>query len=111
MALTTALGTRTVPGASFSVPATLTCDTSYPAGGYILTASTFGLTVLKRVLFNVFTTVAGAAFELALVPTYASDGATLLSVAVRLVVGTSGVEVATGANISSVAFQVIADGN
>lgn len=58
MAATVALGlgsqvaNPTVPGSRRSVMATVTPDTSYPAGGYALTAAMFGLTTLDSCLVH-----------------------------------------------------------
>ncbi len=107
------VGNRSVPGATSTEVFTHSLDNSYPAGGYTVNASTYGFTVLKRLLFNAFTTVAGAAYELAFIPTYntaANDGS-LASVNIRAIVGTTGLEVGTGVNVSTVSFNVIAEGN
>jgi hypothetical protein len=107
------VGTRTVPGASFTIPASLTGDTSYPAGGYVFTAASFGFTRLHRMPFGgYFNTLAGAeGFETALVPTFASDGVSLLSFAWRLVVASTGVEVATGTSVATVGIQIEVEGS
>jgi hypothetical protein len=111
MALTKAKGLRTVPGAFTQQQLTLTGDTAYPTGGYVLTAADFGLTVLQRIVGGYFTTIAGAANELAVIPTYNADGITLASVAVALVVGSTGVQVANGANVSTTGIIIIGEGN
>lgn len=108
---TTTLGTRSVPGASFTVPVSWLGDATYPAGGYVFTAASFNLNVLRRISAAYFNTIAGAVYELAFVPTFNADGITLASVALRLVVGTTGVEVATGASVATVGVQFEVTGN
>lgn len=111
MALTKVSGYRAVPGASISQSLAITGDTSYVTGGYVLFPADFGFTVLRRITAAFFSTVAGAAYELAVVPTYNADGITLASIAVALIVGTTGAQVAAAANVSTVGIQLIAEGN
>lgn len=109
MALGVALGTRTVPGAVFEVPAVVTGDNSYPTGGYAVTPQTFGLNILKRLIVSAFTTLAGGAYEVSVIPTLNPDGS-IASANLALTVGTTGVQVASGANVSTVSIQLFAYG-
>lgn len=102
---------RGVPGSSIDSTIILTGDTSYPTGGYVITAATFGLTLLRGIKAAFFTTIAGAAFEVAVVPTFNADGVTLASVAVALVVGTTGAQVAAAVDVHTVGIQLVATGN
>ena len=112
MALGKALGLRTVPGAATRQLLTLTGDaTSYPTGGWVLLPADFQLTVIREIIAANFISIAGAAFEVATVPTFNSDGITIASIAVALVVGTTGVQVANGASTAGVVLQVIVEGN
>lgn len=112
MAANVTLGKKAVPGASFSVPVSILGDASYPAGGYIFTAATFGFTVLRDIGGVYFNTLAGATgYELAVVPTFNSDGFTLASIALRFIVSSTGVEVATGASVATVGVHLDASGN
>jgi hypothetical protein len=112
MAAGVSLKTRAVPGASFTIPAAITGDTSYPAGGYVFTPTQFGFTRIHRIPGAYFNTLAGAeGFEFALIPTFASDGVTILSFAVRLVVSTTGAEVATGASVATVGIALEIEGS
>lgn len=111
MATTNTRRLRTVPGAFTQQNLDVACDAVYPTGGYVFKAADFGLVVLQRIMAAYFTTIAGAAFELAVVPTYNSDGVTLASVAVALVVGTTGVQVAAGVDVHTVGIMLIAEGN
>lgn len=112
MAKTVTQVSRGVPGAAISVDATVALDASYPnPAGYVFTAADFGLSVLRKLNFNQFITLAGAAFEAALIPTYNADNVTLASVALHLIVGTTGVEVANAVDVHTTSFKVTADGN
>ena len=113
MAITTSLGQRFVPGARFDVVATITLDAAYPnPAGYVITPATFGLTLLQRLILGQFTTIAGASYELAIVPTLATDGSgNILSAAIHVVLGTTGVEVANGVTLTGVSFNLIASGS
>lgn len=112
MAATIATNSSAVPGASVEKLVTVTLDNSYPnPAGYVFTAASFGLTVLRKVAFNAFTTLLGAKNEAAIIPTYNSDGQTIASVAVHLIVGTTGVEVANAVDVSTTSFSLIVGGN
>jgi len=101
-----------VPGASVEKLVTVTLDNSYPnPAGYVFTAASFGLTVLRTVVFNAFTTLLGAKNEPVLIPTYNADGVTLASVALHLIVGTTGNEVANAVDVSTTSFSLIVGGN
>jgi UDP-N-acetylmuramyl tripeptide synthase len=110
MAATKTLRRREVPGATSEQSLDLTGDAAYPTGGYILLPADFQFSVLRRIASAFFSTVAGAAFELAIVPTYNADN-TLAQVAVALVVGTTGAQVANGVNVSTVGITLVAEGN
>jgi hypothetical protein len=112
MAANVTFGTKAVPGASYTVPVSILGDTSYPAGGYVFTPATFGFNVLRNITGVYFNTIAGASgYELAVVPTFNSDGVTLASVALRFIVSSTGVEVATGASVATVGVHLDASGN
>lgn len=109
MSLSASLGERYVPGANFDVVTQITLDAAYPAGGYIVTAATFGLQVLRRLVLSKLTSVAAGAYEIVIVPTLTSTGI-IESAAIHAVVGSTGVEVATGASVATVSFELIATG-
>jgi hypothetical protein len=113
MAATVTRATRTVPGASFTTPVSILGDASYPAGGYLFTAASFGYTKLHRMPIGAyFNTLAGAqGFEFALVPIFASDGVSLLGFALHLIVSSTGAEVATGASVATVGLQMEVEGS
>lgn len=111
MALTKTIRTRAVPGASTMQSMDVLGDTAYPTGGYVLLPTDFNLTVLRRVVGAFFNNVAGAAYELAVIPTYNADGVTLAQINLALVVGTTGVQVTNGASVSTVGVTLIVEGN
>lgn len=112
MAVTaTLVGIPVVPGASYQKLYTLTADNSYPnPAGYVLTPATFGFSVLKKIVDAIPATVAAGKWEIVLVPTYASDGS-MTSVALHLIVSTTGVEVANGVDTSTFVGTLIVEGN
>jgi hypothetical protein len=100
-----------VPGADTLVQATITGDAAYPnPAGYPLTPDQFGLKVLKRVIELQPATVAAAVWTPVAVKTFNVDGS-IASVSLHLVVGTTGVEVANGVNVSTAAHYVLVEGN
>jgi hypothetical protein len=111
MALTKSLGARATPGAYTYQALNIVGDATYVTGGYVVLPSDFQFTVLRDVKAAFFTTIAGAAFELAIVKTFNSDGLTLASIAVALIVGTTGVQLAGGASAAGVGVQLVAEGN
>jgi hypothetical protein len=112
MALGKALGIRTVPGASTRQLLTLTGDaSSYVTGGFVITPADFQLTVIREIISATFTSIAGAAFEVATVPTLNADGITIASIAVALVVGTTGLQLANGGSSAGVVIQIVVEGN
>lgn len=111
MALGKAQGLRTVPGASTRQLLTLTGDAaSYPTGGWPLVPADFGFNVIREVIACVTASVAGAAFEPAVIPTLNSDGS-IASLNVALVVGTTGVQLANAGSTTGVVIQLIVEGN
>lgn len=106
-------GPDTVPGASVQEVDVITLDTSYPnPAGYVFTAASFGLSILKKVIFAGSASLAAGAFEPVIIPTYATDGSgNILSFALHLIVGTTGVEVANAVNVSTVALTFVIEGN
>lgn len=112
MAATTVVNSSAVPGASVESLVTVTLDASYPnPAGYVFTAASFGLTVLRKVVFSAFTTLLGARNEAVIIPTYNSDGQTLASVAIHMVISTTGAEVANAVDVHTTAFSLIVGGN
>lgn len=112
MALGKVQGLRTVPGASTRQVLNLTGDAaSYPTGGWPLVAADFGFNVIREIIACVTTSIAGAAFEPAVVPTFAADGVTITSLNVALVVGTTGVQLANAGSSAGVTIQLIVEGN
>jgi hypothetical protein len=111
MALVKTLRGRAVPGAATLQSLDLTGDAaSYPTGGWQLLPADFQFSVLRRIVAAFFTTVAGAAFEVAVIPTYNAD-TTLASVNVALVVGTTGAQLANAGSTAGVGLTVVAEGN
>ena len=105
-------GLPKVPGFANQQVAAVSGDTSYPnPAGYILTAATFNLTLLKKIVSVTPATVAALAWDYAVVPTYSADGETIASAALHIAVSTTGVEVANGVNVSNAAVTIIAEGN
>lgn len=112
MSLTVAQKTVNAPfGDKFVSTQTVALDTSYPSGGYTISAATFGLTRLKRIV-NIEPTSLPAAATWAywLVPTYDNDGF-ITSLAFHLAVVSTGVEVASAVNVSTATYQFIVEGN
>jgi hypothetical protein len=66
---------------------------------------------LRKVLFSTFASIAGAAYQEAIIPTYNADGVTIASFALHLIVGSTGVEVANGVNVSTTSVSLIVEGN
>lgn len=112
MAVTvTKLGVNFPPGDKFYVTNTLALDASYPAGGYILTPATFGLSGLRRIVnIEPSSLPAAATWAYWIVPTYNQDG-TIASVAFHLAVVSTGVEVGTGVNVSTATYNFVVEGN
>lgn len=100
-----------VPGSQFEKPVTVALDSSYPNGtGYVFTAASFGFNTLKKIKNIEPTSLAAAAtWVYWLVFTYNADG-TIASVALRLAVVSTGVEVANAVNVSTATFNVIVEG-
>ncbi len=109
MAVVATLDTRTVPGADFLQPINLALDNAYPNGGYALTAKTFNLTVLKRVITCRPRNVASAIYTPALIITTANGSISAINLA--LVVATTGLQVANGTDVSAASFHLIAEGS
>jgi hypothetical protein len=112
MAVTvTKLGVPVPPGDKFNVATTFALDNSYPAGGYILTPATFGFAVWRKILnIEPNSLPAAATWVYWIVPTYNQDG-TIASVAFRLAVVSTGVEVGTGVNLSTASFNFVVEGS
>ena len=105
-------GVPKVPGFATQQVALITGDAAYPnPAGYVLTAATFNLTVLKKIVSVTPATAAALAFDYAVVPTYSTDGENITSAALHLAVSTTGVEVANGVSVITAAVTVIAEGN
>lgn len=105
-------GLPKVPGYATQQIALVTGDTSYPnPAGYILTAASFGLTLLKKIVSVTPATVAALAWDYAIVPTYSTDGESITSAALHLAVSTTGVEVANGVTVATAAVTIVAEGN
>jgi hypothetical protein len=111
MAITKSLGSRATPGAYTQQALNIVGDANYVTGGYVLLPSDFQFTVLRGIKSAFFTTIAAAAFEVAIVKTFNSDGVTLASIAVALVVGTTGAQLASGASAAGVGIEIVAEGN
>jgi hypothetical protein len=111
MAATKTLGRRAVPGDATYQSIAFTGDAAYPTGGYVVLPSDFGFQVLRRIIGVFMTTIAGAAFEVAVVPTVNADGITLAQVNLALVVGTTGAQVANGVDVHTVGIHIIGEGN
>lgn len=112
MALGKVQGIRTIPGASIRQQLNLTGDAnSYPTGGWPLLPADFGLTVIRQIIGVNFTSIAGAAFEVATVPTFNADGVTIAQINIALVVGTTGVQLANAGSSAGATLQVIVEGN
>lgn len=105
-------GLPVVPGSTVQQVVQFTGDASYPnPAGYVLTAATFGLTILKKIPEVIPATVAAGKWEIVLIPTYATDGQSLTSVALHLVVSTTGVEIANAVDVSTFVATIIGEGN
>lgn len=105
-------GTPKVPGAAASQTLRVQGDASYPnPAGYLLSPSDFGFSRIQRIFCPVANTVASGAWDPVLVPTYDATSDYITSVALHLIVNTTGVEVANAVNVSNADFQIIAEGN
>lgn len=106
-------GPASVPGNWTRKLFTVVGDSSYPnPAGYVLTPASFGFSVLRKVADPIASTVAAGAWDPVIVPTYANDGSgAITSVALHLIVNTTGVEVANGVNVSTANFSLWVEGN
>lgn len=109
MAATATQGKRTVPGGDTQVGADVACDNSYVANGYPLSAATFGLSVLRRILSVRPRNVASAIYTPVLVETFNGDG-TIASFKLALVVATTGVQVVAAVDVSAASFHLVGEG-
>jgi len=103
---------KTVPGGSVYSTVRLTGDATYPALGYNIDPTLLGLSAnqVKSVIDIRPATVAAGAFVPVLTETVNLVSRTI-SLNLRLVVGTTGIEVATGASAVAAAFNLIIAGN
>ncbi|MCU1247085.1 MAG: hypothetical protein JWQ49_114 [Edaphobacter sp.] len=99
---------RTVPGAAFDMPTVVTGDTSYPAGGYAFTPASFGFTRISRISSLRANNIASAVSTPVIEPNAAGDYS---SFKLRLVVATTGVEVATGQDMSARSYLFTIEGH
>lgn len=105
-------GLPKVPGFATQQIALVTGDASYPnPAGYVLTAASFGLTVLKKIVAVIPATAAALAFDYAIVPVYSTDGESMTSAALHLAVSTTGVEVANATSVTTASVTMIVEGN
>lgn len=113
MTVAATIESSAVPGASVRKNVLLALDNSYPnPAGYVLTPATFGLTLLKSICYAGAGTLTAGLYEPVLIPTYASDGSgNIVSIALHLIVGTTGVEVANAVNVSAASLLFIVEGN
>ena len=113
MAATITIENAAVPGASIRKNVLVALDASYPnPAGYVLTAATFGLTYLKSICYAGAGTLAAGTFEPVIMPTYATDASgNISSVALHLIVGTTGVEVANTTSVATSSLLFIVEGN
>lgn len=102
---------REVPGANYELPVTIALDNSYVNGtGYVFTAASFGFSILKKVKNIEPTSLAAAAtWVYWLTFTYNADGS-IASVAMRLAVVSTGVEVANAVNLTTATFNAVVEG-
>jgi hypothetical protein len=111
MALSTVLGVRYVPGNTFEVPLDITFDASYPTGGYTINPASFGFQVLISLIDAYCSTLAGGAYGLSIVPVYTNGAGTpIASAQLILTVGSTGVQVANSANVSTVSVRLLGRG-
>lgn len=110
MALTTTLEMRTVPGASFLQPADIALDNNYPTGGYLLAPAIFKLAVLRRFIECRPRDIASAAYTPILIITLNANGTSIATAYLALVVPSTGVQVASGTNVSAASFHIVAEG-
>lgn len=104
-------GTPKVPGHTVSQAATWVGDASYPnPAGYVLTPALFNLSRIGRI-FVVPNTVAAGAWDFNLIPTYDATGDFITSVALHLIVQTTGAEVANGVNVAAASCTLYVEGN
>lgn len=116
MAVTVTTQNFAAPGASIAKTVAVALDSSYPnPAGYVLTPATFGFNVLRRIVYAAAATLAAGAYEPVLIPTYSTDQANgtqiITSVALHLIVGSTGVEVANAVNVSTSTLTFIVEGN
>ena len=112
MAITVAVKKTTVPGARQKKEVDIALDNSYPnPAGYVLTPATFGLGRIASLIFAGGATLAAGLYEPVFVKTYLTDGSNdIASVAVHLVVGTTGAEVANAVDVSAVTLAFVVEG-
>src|SRR4051794_32870534 len=99
---------RIVPGASFEMPTLVTGDNSYPAGGYVFTPASFGFTRISRISSVLPNNIASAVNTPVIEPNAAGDYS---SFKLRLVVATTGAEVATGQDVSARSYLLTIEGH
>jgi hypothetical protein len=99
---------RTVPGASFEMPSVVTGDNSYPALGYVLTPASFGFDRITRITNLVPNNIASAVNTPVIEPNAAGDYS---SFKLRLVVASTGAEVATGHDVSALSYLLMIEGH
>lgn len=105
-------GIPKVPGAFQSQTIRWQGDNSYPAStGYVLTPASFGFSARIARIFTPSSNAAASNWDPVLVPTYDATGDFITSVAVRLLVSSTGAEVANAVNVSAADFNIIAEGN
>lgn len=109
MALGITQTARTIPGADTMQSANIALDTSYPAGGYAVDLTQFGLKVLRRVLTVRPLNFASAIYTPILTISYGTYGA-ISGINLRLLAA-GGAEVATGTNVSAASVHIIVEGN
>jgi hypothetical protein len=110
MAAVPTQGIRTVPGADQLQPIDLALDNAYPTGGYPLTAKTFNLTVLRRLIACRPRNVASAIYTPVPIVTVGSTGI-ITGINLALLVASTGLQVANGVDVSAASFHLIAEGN
>lgn len=113
MALTYTPISKTVPGGSVYSTVNVFGDSAYPnPAGYTVDPTKVGLAAnqIKSVIDVRPATVAAAAFVPVITETLNANGR-LISLNIRLVVGTTGLEVANGVNVLAASFNLILAGN
>jgi hypothetical protein len=113
MSVTATVEAVAVPGASIRKKFLLALDNSYPnPAGYVLTPATFGLSTLKEVTFSGAASLPAGLYEPVLIPTYATDGSgNILSIALHLIIGTTGAEVANAVDVHTSTLAFAVEGN